>query len=470
LSSLKKGTVYLTAAWGVQLIAGYGINTWLAKSLDPAIYGTYGVVMSILLWFEIGAISGIPTAVQKFTAAAEKSSTHLLKIAGFIQLIFITIFFIAGLFFAPIIGRVLHDEALTALLKIALWDIWVYGFLFVLMSFQNGLHNFNRHAVILVVYAVTKMVGVIFLVKLTGTLDGAFYANILASAAGLLLSVYYLFFSDLQNKTEKIDWQPLFTFALSLVGFSLVVNLFLNIDLWLVKYFIGNEAPGYYTAAATLARVPYYAFFGLSSIVLPGLAKYLAEGNQEKAAQTARYALRVMFIVVIPICALSLSTGRELLTAFFGHKYSPGGDAFRILICGMSFLALLFLFTTIINAANRPNLSLMLTLAGVGLDVVFNFILIPRFGIIGAAAGTTISLMIINVFAFLVVKKIFGSLLNMKSLLKIMLASSIVFLISSFVHVEGIAVLFFMGGLFLLYCLLLLVFGEVSKKEIMEII
>ena len=85
MTGFKKGTIYLILGWTTQLCAGYFLNFWLGRKLGVEGYGTYGVVMSILLWIEVGVISGLPTAIQKFVSANESRALSIMKAAVRIQ-------------------------------------------------------------------------------------------------------------------------------------------------------------------------------------------------------------------------------------------------------------------------------------------------------------------------------------------------------------------------------------------------
>ena len=89
---------------------GYLINIWLARYLGPADYGTYGVVMSLLLWIEMGTISGLPGAGQKFISAYENRAYGVLVSIIRLQAIFIAILFLLSFIAAPFIGSLLKDN------------------------------------------------------------------------------------------------------------------------------------------------------------------------------------------------------------------------------------------------------------------------------------------------------------------------------------------------------------------------
>lgn len=458
----------LMFGWGVQLVTGFLLNRWLAKTLSLELYGTYGIVMGILMWFEIGAISGIPTALQKFTAADERQASRFLVLSSRIQAVFTLFFFGTAFLGAPLIGDFLKDTALAGYLKIAVWDIWTYSAFFILMHLQNGLLRFSRQALMIIVFSVAKMVAVVVFVSLMRSLDGAFYGNIAGSFIAMGLGFIYLARSNLQPARTTVDWRPLLRFAIPVTIFSLAINLFLNIDLWAVKYFIGGASTGYYSAASLIARVPYFIFFGLSATVLPGLSRALARNDKVQALNTLRTAFRLLYSAVLPICLLSLRYSRDIIIFIFRAEYAPGGDLFRTLIWAFSLLSFFFLLTTALNAADSPRISMGITAAGVILDVMLNGVLIQRFGIAGAPLATLLSLLIVTAVAGYVVVRRFGPVVPFVSFLKISGAAGLIYLISLLIDVTGLGAIAAMAGLCCLYGIVLIVVKELRPEDIVD--
>jgi stage V sporulation protein B len=466
LAELKKGTIYLFIGWIVQILAGYCLTIWLGRILGPEGYGTYGVVMSILLWIEVGAISGFPTSIQKFVSAEPQKTYAILKTASRLQFYYILILFIMFFGVASIIAKLLKDMHIQFYIRIAIWDIWLYGYFFILMSLQNGLKHFRKQALLMGIYAVSKLFFVIFFVSTMKSVTGAFIANIAGSMIGLIAGIIFIKSSRISKDESIFDSTRMLQFAVPVALYSLLMNLFLNVDLWIVKYFLGKAASGYYVSASTIARVPYYMFFALSATVLPLLSSAIAKKDILKVQQTIQKSLKFLSIVIIPISMLTMSYSREIVILLFKERFAEGGEILKFLIWGMSFMAFYFLLTTIINADNKPRISLTITGIVLMLDICLNVLLIPVIGITGAAISTTISLITGSIIAGTIVIKRFKIFLTMKTILGIMISSIIIFIVSKLFIVSGITVIIAGCGLLVLYGSLLLLMRVVSIKEV----
>lgn len=467
--SLGRGTLILAFGWVVQILALYCLTFWLGRTLGPEGYGTYYVVMSILLWIEIGAINGLPTAIQKFVSAHREKAYGIVKEASQLQFYTVTGLFIIFFIFAPNIGRLFQDSQLKEYLRIALWDVLVYGYFFIFMALQNGLRYFFRQTILIMVYSLSKLVAVIVLVTWMHSVQGAFLGNIVGSITGLILGILFVRFSHLNKEENSFGRALLLKYGVPVALFALAINLLLNVDLWFVKYYLGKIEAGYYGSAAAIARVPYFLFFALSATVLPSVSKAIGDKNEQLAQQMVWNAIRIISLLVIPLSLLTVTYGREIIVLLFDQRFVDAGEILRILIWGMSFIAFFYLMTTVINADNKPGISLFITVMTVVLDVLLNMIFIPRWGSIGAASATSISVLIGSGIAGIVVKNRFHLSVDKRTVLGIIGASMIVFLISQILPVEGPAILYV--GLFLMgiYGGLILLMKIVTLDELFSL-
>jgi stage V sporulation protein B len=442
------------------------LNFFIGRTLGVAEYGTYGVVMSILLWIEVGPISGIPTAIQKFVSAQEREARAIMREAARLQFFYILILFSLSYFLAPLIARGIRDNNLTFYLRVAVWDVWIYGFYFMAISLENGRRRFGVQALLITLYSISKLLFVILFVLITHSVTGALIANIAGSVVGLGLAILLINRKPLQKGESDFRRQTLVKFAAPVALFSLIIHVLLNVDLWMVKYFLSKEAPGYYVSAATIARVPYYLFFGLSAVVLPALSNALSNNQWNRVQKTIREAMRFLFLLSIPVGVFCMVYGRGIIILFFGEVFESGGIVLQILIWGMSLMAFFFLLTTIINADNRPVISLSITGITLLVDILLNLLLVPKYGIRGAAISTTTALLIGSTIAMVWVIRRFRTFLYWKTCIRGLLSAGILYLIFSTIRVDGPYLLLMGAGCLVVYGGFLIISGEITRQEL----
>lgn len=461
--SFKRGTIYLIIAWTLIPVTYCILNIWLARFFGPEKYGIIGLVLSVLLWFELIINNGIPYAVQKFIPSSEERCFGILRTALKLQLIMVAVLFIISFYTAPLLARIFRNEQLTFYFRIAFLDLLFIGLFHLTASFQNGLRKFGKQAVLYIIWAFCRL-GFIFLFVLqSGSITGALLANVAASFLGLIFGIIFL---GKVEKQPEYDKKKLIGFALPSVLYFLLLTMMLSIDLWVVKYYLSDKVGGYYVAASMVARVPYFISLGLAAAVLPTISSYLSLGKMEKVKKVIVQTFRFLLILLLPFSFVVSVFSREIIVLLFSSEYEPGGIYLSLLVFGITLMAILLLLTTILNADHRPKLSSIIVLVTVVIDFTLNIILVPLYGAIGGALATTISLTIGFMIALFIVLKRFRVFINIKSLVRICIASFCMILILRYLNAYQINFLIIIPVSIICYGLILFCLKEIRLDEL----
>ena len=179
------------------------------------------------------------------------------------------------------------------------------------------------------------------------------------------------------------------------------VLLFVNLrlDLLLVSALLRVEAAGIYLVALRVGEVVVQVANSVAALIFPQVASQADPGDTTSTERATRVTLS---IVAISAVALAL-VAEPLLTIAFGEGFRAGTAALRIMLLGMVPLALSRIVTSDLKGRGRADLVSIANLLGVGLTAVFGLLLIPPFGIEGAAmasVGAYLGLTIALLFAY----------------------------------------------------------------------
>ncbi len=72
LGALARGTLYFILVQIVFLASGYVIHAGLGRMLGPELYGTFGVVISLVTMFNFILTTGLPQAASRYIALDKK--------------------------------------------------------------------------------------------------------------------------------------------------------------------------------------------------------------------------------------------------------------------------------------------------------------------------------------------------------------------------------------------------------------
>jgi stage V sporulation protein B len=461
--SLKRGTLYLMAGWAAILISGYLLNMMLARWFPTGTFGNYGFVMAVLMWFEIFVINGMPAAVQKIVSAAESEAYPIFWAAARVQAVLIACLTAVLLLSAPAFAAAFRDPRLTIYFRLAFLNIPFYGFFHLLVSFQNGLRKFGKQAFCFAFYGFAKLGCSIGLCYFHRNLEYALIGNAVGSLVSMALA-----FGMLENRRIHVPGRAkeLVRYAAPALLYALMSQLLMSVDLWSVKYFLGEDASGYYNTASILSRIPFYLLAGLSAAMLPTISSGISAGAAEQVRSRVRDATRFSLMALIPVSVLLTVYSRQTAALLFKARYIPAGEAMEVLVWAFSSMALMTLFLTLINADGRPRKSFLIAGAAATADLALNIALVPRMGIRGAALATLIACGAGTLAGAADVLKRFRSLPRAGSFLKISMASAALLAVVLLVRPGGLGFLWAAAAGTAAYGAVLLATGEIRKADL----
>lgn len=370
----------------VFLFSGFLINSGLARILKPVDYGTFGLVMSILVIVELFVITGIPEAIQKYGGERPQAMAKLISKTLPWQMVYA--FCLFGVFWlaAPVLARTFGHSELTFFLRIASVDIVIYGLYKYYLGVQNGLHRFVQYTILGIIYSLSKLAAIFGLVWLGFSIAGALVGNMLGSLMALVLA---LFFSRVKKTDAGLEDIPLVAFVAQNVLYFVGLNLFFSLDLWFVKYYLPGKSVGLYVSAGVLAKLTYLISVALSAVLLPSIARSIKIKDDKRTRELIQDSLRylVIFLVLVNIVITTNSAG--IVQLFFGAEYLDAAPILSILAVALSLLTLMAVINTMMIANEQMRASLVMILSLIALDAVLNRILVPRFGLQGAALATS---------------------------------------------------------------------------------
>jgi len=165
-------------------------------------------------------------------------------------------------------------------------------------------------------------------------------------------------------------------------------------DLFFLEYFRGAADVGQFQAMATLARLLNLILVGFSFAGLPILTGLVSQQSFGEFKKSYAIVGSWMSYFACPVLAYFLFFGREAIGLFFGPMYQDQAMALAFLSCGFFVLVTAGMVGPAFNALKWNKKLLAIDLVGIAANVCLNFVLIPIYGIPGAAAATSMSLVL----------------------------------------------------------------------------
>jgi O-antigen/teichoic acid export membrane protein len=269
----------------------------------------------------------------------------------------------------------------------------------------------------------------------------AFYsATVLAEATALVVLARVVFAADdkARPRLERFS-RPLYgellrfglpmTFGYEMAGVILSVG-----DRYVIKAFIGEAQVGLYTAAYNLCLYVQSVFItSMVQAMSPIYTKMYDEEGAEKTSAFASQSLSNYILLAAPVVAMVASVGPELLPSLASERYAAAGGVFPWVIAGMVVEGA----SSIIGAGlfiHRKTTRIMIAVAGsAAINVLANLLLVPRFGITGAAIATLVSYSLLYGGFVLVARRYLHVRFPWGTLLRAGLAALVVYAVLHFI-------------------------------------
>lgn len=459
--NLAKSAFWVIVSEIIFNLSGYVIHSLVGRILGPEDYGRYGLVVTLTTMVIILIGNGIPTAMAKYISEIFETQPRLIRVikhqAIILQTLLIGAITIIFFFSAPLIARLLGDPTLAPLFRLSTLVIPAFAAASFYFSYFTGLHRFNLQSVLKTFRSIIKVLAIVSLAyffKVEGSVAGYIVAPLSIFLVALCLDKILVAQSLPQVKEKSAEPEPTFDYkkllhyAWQVIVFFLAYELLISIDLYLVKGILHDDyQTGIYNAAITVGRIPYYIFYALTVILLPVISKSTAEKKTAETSAIIGHSLRLMVILLVPGIILMAKFSAPIINIFFGSRYLAAALPMSILVYGVGFLTIFYVMSFVMNGAGKTKIPMFISIIGVVINTVLNYILIKRYALVGSAVAISITSFIVMILMLYYVYRDFGVLIRLKSILRIGLSGILLYAFS----------LFFSAGpvIFILWSLLL---------------
>ncbi len=456
---LATGTLYLATSQIIFMAAGYFTNIALGRHFGPVLYGSYGVIISLMTALNIMQVSGVPQALSKFIAEKKNDTDSILASSIKVQLSLTFVLMILMMLAAWPLSRVFHDPNFTGYLIMTALVFPLYGLFALFGGYYNGLQKFSRQALMNSIYSVSKAVLVV-------ALSFAFklYGAILGFIISPLISLLFGFHKP--ESSTKFSTRRLFLFSIPLVIFAVVSTLQFSVDLFFVRALSTPEQAGFYTAAQNIAIIPFLALSAIGQVLFPNISHKASTGQLHAARRTIEQAFRYLLLLIVPIALLLAVTAGPIINLLYSGTYAPARSALVILLAAYSMLAVFALFASALNGAGKAKLSALFAGCGILVTAILCSTLIKFHGIDGAAIASAFGASTAALLSLIAVAVTFKFSLPIASIIRVGLAGLLIIVMSLGLDLSIFWLPVYYVAAIALYYLVLKVTREITTADI----
>lgn len=358
---------------------------YVARELEPALFGVISFAQAVVLYFAHLSVCGIDLPGMRDVAADRRTVAELapgiMTVRLLVTLVLIVLLACGSLLFLP------WPEAGV----LAIYALTLLGHgpnaRFILL----GLERPRPVALARTAGEALFLVLVLTFVRGPEDLGMVPWSQFVGDLLGAALLVWTLRKSGI-HLPLRLDWQrvkPVFVRSFPLVINILLGLMIFNVDLLYLWVFgrnepIGTAAVGWYSAGYTLISFMINLAWTYSFSLLP----QLTQASSSERPRLYASALAQTFAVTLPVFVGGALLSEAIVTLVFGAQYAPAGRPLALLLGTVPLL--LFTDTGIVALiiARREATVMKLTAAALAFNLVTNALVIPRYGMVGAAATT----------------------------------------------------------------------------------
>jgi O-antigen/teichoic acid export membrane protein len=269
-----------------------------------------------------------------------------------------------------------------------------------------GLEKFAAFGIISSIYVFTysslAIVTLLMGFGLIGIGISQMSAAIVVAIAGMIyVSIKIL---KVQWRFNLTEGKQIFKLAAPLGLTAILTNIYYRADFVMLSYIRGDQEVGYYNAAYTVVNTLLLFAVTFTSTLLPRLSALFAT-DFAILGKLYRTAFKYLLFMGMGSAIGAMLLASPILKLLFGEKYLPGAGALSILIWASALMFVNSLQGSLLVASNMKRNLVHLTGAAAAGNLILNILLIPRFGIRGAAAATVFSEIIAGSWSFVLLRK-----------------------------------------------------------------
>lgn len=370
----------------VRMVLGLFIGVWTVRYLGPEQYGLLSYAQSFVGLFGAVATLGLDKIVVRELVKNESKQDVILGTAFLLKLMG----GIACIAFLYIGINLTESDTYTKMLVLIISTSAIF------QSF-NVIDYYYQAKVVskYVVYAHFFMIAVGTPVKLlllifNAPLEYFAIATVLESVLTTIGLIYFYKRQKMNFSTWKFS-KPLAITLLKeswpLIFSSVSIYIALRIDQIMLKDMMDEASVGIYAAGVKLAEVFNFIPMLIGQSIYPKIIKMDLEKDRQKIIDIIRY----VFFLLVGLAIISNLTSYMVVHLLYGQDYHSSKVVFDILIWSVTVIYLNTITKYILLRINK-NLAILSRQASMAaINIVLNLILIPKFGVMGAALATLLA-------------------------------------------------------------------------------
>jgi O-antigen/teichoic acid export membrane protein len=403
---------------GALLTTGFSFALVLliTHTISAHSFGLFTIASTVILLAQVPALLGLDTGAVRFVALGaaaddERTARGSLQTALLIVSAASLVLTVALVWTAPwLADQFFGKPGATQLIRIVSLSLPGLVLARVVIAGLQGLGVMTYSAWLNPIRVFVNILSAVPLLALGLGARGLAYASVITAWCTLLIGLAFLLRvhpAALRPVPSHWAFRRVLRFSLPQSLTTMLLYIMLWTDILLLGRLGAAGEVAVYRVAQNLLSPAQAISTSTGQMFAPRIAAEDAEGDRATLGMMLKRVTYWNIALSLPVFLLLLLLAKPLL-GLFGPRYEDGATALVILAAGQLFNAATGPLGQVINMSGRPYITMTNNAAVAGLNIIGCVILIPRYGITGAACSTTASITLVNLIKLVEVRVIFG--------------------------------------------------------------
>ena len=407
---------------------------YTTRLFGPELLGEISFANSIVQYFMLFAIAGIPVYATREIAKSRDNNTDIrkkFKEIAILQIIFTCISFTAYMILIFIVPSFKSNLYIYLFL-----GIQIISNAFNYVWFIQGIEKYRYAAV---ATFITRIINIVLIFSLLRKREDYYiYAFIMGVTAFINVFINMITSLRLLKKFEikdkiiinnnglKVHISAIFVFFLS----DIAVKIYTTMDQTMLGLLDSKESVAYYSMSIRLVKVVLSFVTSIAVVMLPRISNSIKNNNIGDIKKYIGMSTRIVYLIAIPSIFGILAIGEEVVILYLGNEFLQSIGIFKIVSLLLIIIGLsnVFGLQVMIPYGKEKKFTMILSTAAI-LNFVINLILIPKFSYFGATYATLIAELLVTSWMYFEVRGLVGNIPEVFKIGKIIVPSIIFYLV-----------------------------------------
>ncbi|MFC6991487.1 flippase [Haladaptatus sp. GCM10025707] len=403
LRTLFKGGGILFVGLFVELAISFVAKLVIARVLGPVNYGAVSLGITTATIVSTVVLLGLNTGIGRYLPTFSDDARRRGVLVSAFQ-VGVPLSLLASLLivvFAPTIARVVFTDPATApVLRIFALAIPLAAVMKLAVGSVQGLKlSLPKVYIQNISLPTLRFVGILAVLSIGFGATGVAWAYVFSYLGAATLGVYFLYTrTTLFDRTSRYEpmHSDLLLFSAPLVVSTVMTFVFADMDTFMLGYFSSTGDVGVYNTIYPIALLLTTMLSSFGFIFMPVIAELYADGDTESMRTLYQVVTKWIFTVTVPLFVVVALFPEQSIRVTFGEQYVSGALALSVLSVAFFSHAIAGPNSDALTSLGRTRLIMYDNTLVAAVNFVLNVLLIPRYGVLGAAVATAVAYVLLN--------------------------------------------------------------------------